>query len=383
VGGWARALASSRAATRVWMHGDLDRSAQMLDRQLGDARDDMRAELVVLISSALLQALSGRLARAREDLAAAERRLRALGKPAFVPQWEQAALACDWAAGDWTAAEERSARLAAMPPVPATITLSLRVELLRQSGQREAAEQAAPQLAAQPPSPLAAWALAGLDRRPATALKRLREAAGSGRGGMLPLLLHRMAETAWTVGDERAAAKAHADLRRLDRDDPMARVADGLAGAYATGAAELARTAQEAAEFWGLAALATECLTARGRLGDAPARTLRAARDRWQEIGAHDRVGELAARLNEPAPAGAVPARLTPRERELAALVQAGHTNREIAAAMHLSVKTIEAYLTRVYTKTECSSRLELAVAVSQGHIAVDGPACACSHRPD
>lgn len=370
-----RALTLSRDAVRAWIDGDPERSASMLDTELARGRGDVTAELVVLTSSALLRALSGWLTRARADLAAAERRLHAVGRPAFVPQWEQAALACEWAAGDWTAAEERSARLAEAPPVPAHITLSLRVELLRQGGRREAAERAASRLAGQPPSPFAAWALAGLDRRPATAVKRLREAAGSQRRGLLPLLLSRLAETAWTIGDERSTARAHADLRGLDRDDPVARVAGGLAGAYAAGAAGPARAAQETAEFWGLAPLAAECLTARGRLEGDRAATLRAARDRWQEIGAHGRVRELAAILDEPAPDDDTADRLTPRERELAALVEAGLTNREIAAAMRLSVKTVEAYLTRLYAKTDCESRLQLALAVSHGRIPVNGPA--------
>jgi len=372
--GWMRAAALSTAALRAWAQGDPERAAAMLDGLLGDAHGDMPAELVALTSSALVRALSGRLGRARQDLAAAEYRLRTLGPPAFVSQWEQAALVCDWAAGDWMAAEARSARLAPMPPVPAAITLGLRVELLRQSGRREAAEQVAQKLAGHPLWPMAAWALAGLDRSSATALDRLRAATRSERRGGLPLVLHRMVEIAWTAGDEATTAQAYADLRRLDRDDPMARVLEGLAEAYATCSAGPARTAQVIAESEGLAALAAECLTARGRLGDRPDRTLRTARDRWQAIGARLHVHEHAALLDEPVPADDAPPRLTPRERELVGLVQAGRTNRDIAAAMHLSVKTVEAYLTRVYAKTACTSRLELALAATRGHIPMVAP---------
>src|ERR1700724_3507165 len=57
---------------------------------------------------------------------------------------------------------------------------------------------------------------------------------------------------------------------------------------------------------------------------------------------------------------------LTARERALARLVHEGRTNQQIARTLHISVKTVEAYLTRVYRKTSCSSRVELAVAVTE-----------------
>ena len=66
------------------------------------------------------------------------------------------------------------------------------------------------------------------------------------------------------------------------------------------------------------------------------------------------------------------PAALTARERALCRLVHEGRTNQQIARAQHISVKTVEAYLTRVYRKTKCSSRVELAVAVTERRIQVD-----------
>jgi len=52
---------------------------------------------------------------------------------------------------------------------------------------------------------------------------------------------------------------------------------------------------------------------------------------------------------------------LTPAERRVAELAGAGATNREIAAACYLSVKTVEATLSRVYRKLGVRSRTELA----------------------
>jgi DNA-binding CsgD family transcriptional regulator len=52
---------------------------------------------------------------------------------------------------------------------------------------------------------------------------------------------------------------------------------------------------------------------------------------------------------------------LTNAEAAIAALVAAGRTNREVAAELSLSVKTIETTLTRVYDKLGVRSRAELA----------------------
>lgn len=55
---------------------------------------------------------------------------------------------------------------------------------------------------------------------------------------------------------------------------------------------------------------------------------------------------------------------LTERERAVATLVAAGHTNREVASALYLSARTVEAHLTRVYAKLGVSSRNALASQV-------------------
>jgi DNA-binding CsgD family transcriptional regulator len=52
---------------------------------------------------------------------------------------------------------------------------------------------------------------------------------------------------------------------------------------------------------------------------------------------------------------------LTPTERRVADLVVAGHSNPEIAATLFISVKTVEANLTRIYRKLGLRSRVGLA----------------------
>ncbi len=52
---------------------------------------------------------------------------------------------------------------------------------------------------------------------------------------------------------------------------------------------------------------------------------------------------------------------LTDAERRIAELVAAGRSNKEVAAALHITVKTVEVTLTRVYRKLAVRSRSELA----------------------
>ena len=57
---------------------------------------------------------------------------------------------------------------------------------------------------------------------------------------------------------------------------------------------------------------------------------------------------------------------LTPQELAVARLVAAGRTNRETAAALVVSVKTIEYHLGNTYTKLGVTSRTQLALVLRQ-----------------
>jgi DNA-binding CsgD family transcriptional regulator len=52
---------------------------------------------------------------------------------------------------------------------------------------------------------------------------------------------------------------------------------------------------------------------------------------------------------------------LTPTERRIAELVASGHSNPQIAATLYISVKTVEANLTRIYRKLGLRGRVDLA----------------------
>ncbi len=52
---------------------------------------------------------------------------------------------------------------------------------------------------------------------------------------------------------------------------------------------------------------------------------------------------------------------LSPRERDILSMIAAGRTNKEIAAAIHLSEKTVKNHLTRILAKLQVARRSEAA----------------------
>lgn len=89
-------------------------------------------------------------------------------------------------------------------------------------------------------------------------------------------------------------------------------------------------------------------------------RTLRAALDRYTALGA-TAFAEQAERELGWGIRGRSGAALTPAEGQVAELVAAGLTNREVAARLFASVRTVETHLTSIYRKLEIRSRSELA----------------------
>jgi DNA-binding NarL/FixJ family response regulator len=71
----------------------------------------------------------------------------------------------------------------------------------------------------------------------------------------------------------------------------------------------------------------------------------------------------------ERAAPGRAAGELTEAEHSVAELVAQGMKNREIGRALHMSVASVEAHLTRIYRKLEIRSRSELARLVADGSI--------------
>ncbi len=61
---------------------------------------------------------------------------------------------------------------------------------------------------------------------------------------------------------------------------------------------------------------------------------------------------------------------LTSRERQVLLQLTAGHTNREIAGALHISVGTVELHVNHILTKLGCQTRTQAAAyAIAQGWV--------------
>ncbi|MFI0962830.1 AAA family ATPase [Streptomyces sp. NPDC021080] len=101
-----------------------------------------------------------------------------------------------------------------------------------------------------------------------------------------------------------------------------------------------------------------EALETATRIGAAPLAAR--ARDELTRLESGDRRGE----------AGAEGPELTPTEARIAGLVGGGATNREVAAELFISVKTVEGALSRVYRKFGVRSRTALAHAMAAAVIA-------------
>jgi DNA-binding CsgD family transcriptional regulator len=91
------------------------------------------------------------------------------------------------------------------------------------------------------------------------------------------------------------------------------------------------------------------------------------ARDRFRTMNATPWERLVAAELDQVAPGRSVHS-LTDTELAIATRVAAGERNREIAAALFVSVATVEAQLTRIYRKLGVRSRTELTRVVGERH---------------
>jgi DNA-binding NarL/FixJ family response regulator len=66
--------------------------------------------------------------------------------------------------------------------------------------------------------------------------------------------------------------------------------------------------------------------------------------------------------------AAAQPLPLTAREREIANLVAAGLSNKEIADRLYVSVRTVEGHVYRTCAKLDVADRVEIAELIRGGH---------------
>jgi DNA-binding CsgD family transcriptional regulator len=190
------------------------------------------------------------------------------------------------------------------------------------------------------------------------------------------LLSSRLADVESERGRSARAAELLGDAILAGHNvlNPPTYVAVRLSWGQATGSVDALRDAQAVADKHGLELLRGQARWLLGVHDVDPESTLVEAATIFQRLGAvpwrRRAVVELRARgLKIPRQRTRNPALLTETELQIARLVQQGHGNREIAMTMFLQVKTVEAYLTRIYRKVGVRSRLELARAVDAGRI--------------
>jgi len=107
--------------------------------------------------------------------------------------------------------------------------------------------------------------------------------------------------------------------------------------------------------------LARGTVERRAKQKRAARESLRAAVAILDEIGAVPWAEKARAELARIGGRASASDRLTPSEERVAALVAEGKTNREVAAALFVTARTVEGHLTRIYPKLGVRSRTELA----------------------
>jgi DNA-binding CsgD family transcriptional regulator len=220
-------------------------------------------------------------------------------------------------------------------------------------------------LCAQPRAGLALLRLAEGDKGAASSIiQDAVEAAGWSRLARAKLL-PALTQIAIAAGDLARAADAVEEIEGIAEDFGSTGLRAAALSArgrlqLAHGDPEACATLRQAVTRWTEIGVPYEVATARTLLGQAcrqgddasgAAAAFDAARALFDELGVR-----VDARESSPAPVR-LPAGLTEREAEVLRLVAAGHTNKEVAAALFLSAKTVARHLSNIFTKTGVSSR--------------------------
>ncbi|MDP8962091.1 MAG: LuxR C-terminal-related transcriptional regulator [Actinomycetota bacterium] len=292
--------------------------------------------------------------------------------------------------GDWAEAEREAVRaceeLTDVNLPNAAAAWAEIGDIRRRLGDLDGASEAfatADRLCPQPRAGVALLRLAEGDLGAAsTIIGEALEAAGwnrLARAKMLPAL----AQIAIAAGDLTTATGAVDELETIASDfDSSGLRAAALSARgrvqLAMGSPDACATLRSAVARWTELGVPYEVATGRMLLGEAcrtsgddagAAAAFSAARKLFDDLG----VG-VDARSSHTAPVQRqLPAGLTEREVEVLQLVAAGHTNKEIAASLFLSDKTVARHLSNIFTKIGVSTRAA-ATAFAFEHSLVASP---------
>ena len=384
----ARSAALGQLGGLTFAEGDMPGSLELLDAQL-EIVDQLGpvSHLSAIVQRSVYLALFGMVDAADAALVEARKLSVELGEAAFRPTLEVAGVITDWLGGRWDDAMERwqVVKGAESESYVEGLARCAVVAILTSRGRHADAAREAEHVdgEAEFTTSMAAWARATLAvargrREDALGLLRVTVTAdaASGRRSALPLLLALQLEIELELGDVEAAQETGGMLEALgaESQSPWAQILALRSTTRLDGRPEPAVDALALAETHDLYVEAARCRAVLARLGVDPAANLAAAHDAFDRLGAEQERRAVAADLRRrglrvPRGRRRGTGGLTATDRELARLVHEGKTNREIAAVLHLSPKTIEVYLTRLFAKAGVANRLDLALALTDGRL--------------
>lgn len=315
---WRAVILDTLAEIEV-RHGDVERAlahsreAQEIGRYWGVGH----AEAATLASGALVQAIAGNVADARRDAKSAIALMQPAGYDNIVQLAERALGFLEMSVGNPAAADAVLAPLLARAGFTPSAAAAApdEIEALVELGRIEDAERLLHDFGAHvhaTPRPRATAALA-----------RCKAVCAAGRQEL----------------EDAAEFAAHAVAASEVLDEPL----------------ETGR------------ALLVQGIAYRRSKQKASARiTLEQAAAQFQRTGAVVWLDRVHAELQRTNPRRAAYGELTPTEAQIARLAALGARNREIAEQMFVSVKTVEANLSRIYGKLDVRSRTELAARLAR-----------------
>ncbi len=364
----------------LFLHGE---SVRCADRALASAGSSVTLQLQALGVAASTTALAGLVRDAAYRVRQAQLLTQQTDGPhPFETELAVARIVVDWLQGRWDSALEgmrtvtgelvhRQYTMLATALVAAELEMrTWRGELVL-TGPLAASPPAAPRNVAS----LHAWAKAGLHLALGESLAAravlLAAIEAPGTPTYLGLLLSRLCELEVEQGDADAAERA---VRRLVDESgiyhsPWATTTLHRTVGLVRGDPDTLGEAVRVAETEGLVFERARAQLILGQRETGRAEILVEAHQTFSLLGAHGLRRVAARRLHElgakvPRARSRAAGLLTPSEEQVARLVQQGMRNRDIAAALHLSPRSVEVYLSRMYGKLRVASRLELARAL-------------------